>query len=436
MKSRCRNNYMEDYSHIAITDNTDSLPVKDVLSPRIFTPFFSSKPKFFCDFEISVLNDREQKVNNPTIVLKDIEITNIENYADFDLPLKKEKTPGKPLSLQKKDIKETNLLMPTDSGQVFTLCEESGKIYPFHGQVLVMGVLFDEKLFETDNLLFCRLVIHQQNPEKNWVTQSFFIQDQEPKISYQYRHNYTANIENRWDGQKMGVLTLSNEGPGEVYLQVPNLSTKISAMAVYSNFSKENVNHRSNQILEFKVFWIVDDGLLVKKRDEKSPDIYKLESGQSMSLSLKTHDGFLCDQGQMVTTITTVIIPDVPNGFNDSFGKIHGGDFFSHDNFEVVTDIKQSDCKEVFYLSGLLYHLHAFPKITYNLFGTMDYQKWQTLGLEKLNKPQYDGKFSQWVPNYQAPRYCQGFGIKHELKNYPTQNHALSDSFECRLDNH
>ena len=299
VKSKCWNNYLEEFFNLARIDNTESLPVKDILPVQAFTPSSNLKPELFCDFEISILNDNDENTNNSKIVLKDISIRNIESYSDFDLPLENG-AKVKPLYLQKKDIKDVKFIMPMDKGQVFTLCEESGKVYSFREKVLPMGDFFDEKLFDENNLPFCRLVIHQQNPEKNWVTEAFFIQGQEQKITYQYRHNYTGWTRNRWDGQKMGVLTLSNEGPAVAYLQIPELSTKVSAMAVYSNFSKKNVNHSSSQIIDLNVFWLVDDRTPARKGDEKSPAIYKLESGQSINLSLKTHDGFLCNPGETV----------------------------------------------------------------------------------------------------------------------------------------
>ena len=437
VESKCRNNYLEEFSNVAKIDNTESLPVKDILPFQVFTPNLRPKTELFCDFKISILNHRGENTNNSKIVLKDIKIENIENYSNFELPLKKvTKTTGKPFYILKKDLKGVNVIMPTDKGQVFTLCQESGRIHPFDGWVLPITDFFEQKLFDENNLSLCRLLIHQKDPEKNWVTEAFFIQNQEPKITYQYKHNYTAGVENRWDGYKMGVLTLSNEGLTVAYLNIIPFPTKVSVMAVYSNFSKKGTNHRSDVILDLNVSWIVDDGISAKKDDKEFSHIYKLEPGQSINLSLKTHDGFLCDPGQPVTTISQRTRP--LSGHHYSFGGRFNTDanMMLHDNFDVVTEIKKSDCKKIFYLSGILYHLHAFPKITYNLFSTMNFQRWQSLHPEKPLFRKYGRKFSTWVPNYQASRYCSGLKIKHEIKNYPTQNKALNHMFECRLDNH
>ena len=440
VKSKCWNDDLEDFSNFAIIENTEFLPVKDIVPVQVFTPFLNSKPKFFCNFEISILNENEQNVNYPTISLKEIEITNIENFTNFELPLQNvRKTPEEPLYLQKKNIKDKKLTLPIISGQVFTLCENSGKVYSFDKQVLTMSVLTDENLFKSNNLSFCRLVIHQENPEKNWVTETFFIQDQEPKIGYHYKHNYSANTENQWNDQKMGVLILLNEGPAKVYLQISEFLTKVSVMGVYSNFSKKNVNHRSNQIVDINVFWTVDEGTPIKKENKESPDIYKLEVGESMSLSLKTHDGFLCNYGEPLTTMIQKILPVTPvfsSGIENEFDSKLSMENFTLQNFQTFMEIEKNDCKTLFYLSGLLYHLHAFPKITYNSFETMNYQKWKLLFPEKPFNRQYGGEFSQWVPNYQVSRHCPGLEIKNELKNYPTKNNALNSFFDCQLHSH
>ncbi len=433
VKSKCWNNYLEDFSGSVIINNTESLPVRDILPTRVFTPSSNLKPDLFCDFEINIFNGQGQS-SHSKISLKEINVRNIETYSNLDWPLKNmTNIPGKPFYIQKKDIKDVNLAMPTDEGEIFILCENSGKIHSFNEQQTVpMNNLFDWKLFEDNNIPLCRLVVHQQSPEKNWVTQAFFIQNQEPKITYQYRHHYTAGTENRWDGQEMGVLILVNEGVSDAYLQIPTLSTKVSVMSAYSNFSKKNINHRSNQILDLNVFWVVDNGIPVEKEDKKSPPVYKLAPGQSLSLSLKTNDGFLCEKGQPVMThaFKADSYPGKPGSHGDPRKKSRGHLFYSG----IVVEFMESNCREIFYLSGIFYHLHQFPKITFNLFETMDHQKWQPLPLERLIQRQYDGQFSQWVPNYAVTRHCLGLEIKYEIKNYPTQNNRLSSMFECRLD--
>ena len=429
VRSICWNDYLDNFSNTAIVDNRKPLAVKDILPIQAFTPFSNSQPKLFCDFEINFINDNEQEVNNSKLFLKEIEITNIENYSNFELPLGIEKNPGKTFYLKKNGIQSIKFTLPIDNGEVFTLCEKTGKVHPFEKQVLEMGLFFDEKLFESNNLLFCRLVIHQQIPEKNWITKAFFIQGQEPKITYQYRHNYTGNTENQWNHQKMGVLTLSNESAKEVYLQISEFSTIISVMGVYSNFSKKNINHKSNQV-NLNVFWTVDNGIPIKEGDEKSPHIYKLEAGKSMDLSLKTHESLLCNYGEPLITSVQKNQP-VSMGIENDFGSKFDG--IQQNSFETFMEIETRDCKTLFYLSGLLYHLHRFPKITFNLFQTMDYQKWQPLPLEGILKLQYNEKFSQWVPNYQVSHHCSGIEIKNELTNYPIKNDALSNLFKCRL---
>lgn len=433
VKSSCWNNFLDNHFNTAIVDNRKPLIIKDILPVEVFTPSSSGPhPELFCDFEISPVRNNEQKGGDSKIFLKEIEITNIENYSNFELPFEKEKNPGKFFYFQKKDIQNIRFTFPIDRGQIFTLCEEKGKVHPFEKQILEMSLLFDEKLFESDNLLLCRFVIRQQIPEIKWITEAFFIQGEEPKITYQYRHNYTGNRTNERNNQKMGLLTLSNESPEEVYLQISRLSTTINIMGVYSSFSQKNINHSSNQ-LDLNAFWTVENKTPIKKGNEKLPHIYKLETGESMDISLRTQDHFLCNQGEPLTTITQRNQP-VSMGIENNFGsKFHD---IQENSFETPMEIKTHNCKTLFYLSGFLYHLQGFPKITFNLFQTMEYQKWQSFPLEKVLKPQYNGKFSQWVPNYQFAHQCPGLEIKNELKNYPIQNNTLNSVFQCRLNNH
>ena len=409
VKSRCWNNYLEKFSGQANIENTESLPVKDILPVRVFSPSSKPETKLFCDFEINILNHQWETINDSKIILEDIEIKNIESYRNFELPLEGlTKDPGKPFYLLKENIENIRFAMPTNEGQVFTLCGDYKKAFSFEEQVLPMTDFFIEKPPGNRGFDFCRFVIHQRSPDRNWITEPFFIQNQKPKITYEYKHNYTANRDNRWDGQKMGTLTLSNPGTFATYLKILPFPTKVSVMAVYSNFSKTDVNYRSGTVPELNVFWTVDDRVPVQKDDTELTHIYKLGPDQSINLSLKTHEGFSCEHGEMVTPLNPV---------------------------ETVGEAEKSNCREKFYMSGILYHLHAFPKVSYNLFFTMDFQDWQPVSLEELHRPEYNGKFSKWVPNYQAPRHCPGVGVKNKLNSYPVQNQTLSHLFECFWDN-
>ena len=399
-ESRCSNSYLKVFSGFSKIENSQRLPVKDILPPEAFTPTSNPQSELYCDFKIEVFNGN-QKI--ALILLDDIHITNIENHSNFQLPLKGfVKDPAKALYIQKKDIKDLKLVMPLDKGEILTLCEASGKTRFFNGQVLPMADLFDQELFEEKSLSLCRLVAYQKTPSKIWVSVPFYFQSQEPRITYQYRHNYKAMAmamgENHWEKENMGVLSLFNQGSTVVYLQIPALSTKVSVAGVYS-YQNTNINYKS-QVPDLNAWWTVDQGLLVKKGDDKSPGVYKLEPGMSMSLSLNTHDSFKCSSEKYIFI----------DGKQQTLPPLRNG--------EVPGNRKFFDCRGFYSFSGALYHLHEFPKITYNLFETMDHQKWQPLHLEKLLHRQYGEEFSQWVPNYEVVPAC----LKETLENFPVES--------------
>ncbi len=403
IESRCFNSNLEDFFGFSKIENSDKIPIKDILPPKAFAPTSDFQSKLYCDFKINVFNG-EQEI--ALILLDDIHITNIENYNNFQLPLKDlaEDQDSHPFYIQKKDMENLKTFMPVDKGEILTLCENSQKIQSFNKRVYPMNDFFSQELFDEKSFSLCRLVIYQQNPSKTWVSVPFYVQGREPQVTYQYQHNYTAKAgfhdersENQWRKENMGVLNLFNQSPTEVYLQISNFSTQVSVASVYS-YKSSNTNYKS-QTLKLNAWWSVDHGLLVKKGDSKTPDIYKLEPGSTMSLSLNTNDGFKCEFHKYIV---------VDNAFQ-TLPPLKNGELPAHRTF---------NCLGFYSLSGVLYHLHRFPSITYNLFSTMDHQKWQLLPLGKLIQRQYDGKFSQWVPNHDVPYYC----LKEKLKNFPLES--------------
>ena len=205
----------------------------------------------------------------------------------------------------------------------------------------------------------------------------------------------------------MGVLNLLNPGPSVVYLQIPELSTKVSVAGVYSYHSSD-INYKS-RTLNLNAWWTVEDGVLVKKKDDKIPNVYKLEPGESVKVSLNTHDGFKCIHEQYI----------VVNQKFQTIPPLRNGELPAHRNF---------DCRGFYSLSGVLYHLHEFPNIAYNLFSTMNHQRWKSLGLEKLLQRRYNGKFSRWVPNYETRPHC----LKESLENFPMES-TNKKLMECSL---
>ncbi len=284
IESTCSNSYLKDFSGFSKIENSTKLPIRDILPPEAFTPTSNPHLELYCNFKIEVFS-KNQKV--AIILLNDIRITGIEKYSNFPLPMKEsDKDPE--IAYIQKDMEKIKLSMPLDKGELLTLCENSGEIHLFDGKTLPMAGFFSQELFEEKSLTLCRLLVSQKKSSKTWVSKPFYVQGQEPQITYQYQHNYTAKKldENHWIKENMGVLNIFNQGPTVIYLQIPGFSTKVSVAGVYS-YQNSNVNYKS-KTLDLNVWWAVDKGVLIKKGDDKNPDVYKLEPGLSISLSLNT----------------------------------------------------------------------------------------------------------------------------------------------------
>ena len=443
VQSKCWNNYLEEFSETVRIKNTNTLPVKDILPVRVFTPTLNPEIELFCDFDIKQVTHYGMEIKNTEKRFREVKIENVNTYSDFQINLENlTRSPGKPLYLGDEHIKEAKIIMPADKTQVFTLCEKEGRVGLFEGWVLPMSEFFDKKLFQENSFQLCRFLIHQQDTKKNWISEAFFIQNEPPKLSYQYKPNYSAKIDNQWNGGKMGTFNLFNEGSSTAYFRLilPS-ATKMSVMAVYSNFSKEGVNHRSN-ILELNAFWAVDGGTPLIKDGEILPEFYQLEPGQTMTLSLYTNNNFTCGFGQALKEQLDIRIITQPyhyqmmdlgdttnllnrKGFHNNPGIFPPGSPLNN-GFDIAQKIINLDCKEIFYLSGMLYDLHDFPQIIYNLFSTTEHESWKSLSLEKIMERPYNDEFSTWVPSYTALPYCPELGVKQELKNYPTENTDLN----------
>ena len=404
VESSCFNTYLKTFSGFSRIENSLKLPVKDILPPEAFTPTSNPQLELYCDFKIEVYNEKRKLA---LILLNEIRITNIENYSNLPLPLKG-LVKDKSLYIQKKDMEDLELIVPLEKGEIFTLCEESGKVHPFNGQILPMSDFFSDELFNEKNLSLCRLVAYQKNPSKIWISDSFFVQGKVPEVVYEYQDHYKVrNFEVHWGQEELGVLNLFNQGSSVVYFQIPDLSTKVSVAGVYSYHSSD-INYKS-QTLELNAWWTVKKGILFKRGDDKTPGIYRLEPGKSMSLSLNTNDGFKCIYDKyIVVEQKAQTMPPLGNG--------------------ELPGHREFNCRGFYSLSGALYHLHEFPEITYNLFSTMNHEKWKPLDLDQLINWQYGGQFSRWVPNYEVPPHC----LKETLVNFPVES-VNKQLMECFL---
>ena len=173
IESKCFNTYLEGFSGLSKIENSQKLPVKDILPPKAFTPTSNSGSELHCDFKIEVFNGKQKMA---LILLNDIRITNIENYHDFSLPFSlkdSNRNQGKPLYIQKKDLKNLKLTLPLNKGEILTLCDGSKKTQSFNGRIFPISDFFSQELFEEKNLSLCRLVACQKNPSRTWVSDSF-----------------------------------------------------------------------------------------------------------------------------------------------------------------------------------------------------------------------------------------------------------------------
>ena len=459
VESQCRSMNFESSSSNVWIQGAEFFAIKNVLPPEVFIPTRQKEGKFLCDFQVNVFNSKKENIHS--ILLEAIHVENIENYVNYNIDWEEmaQSFDDGSLFVFRQSIENLKIVKPMDEGYGLTLCEDSKKTLSFDDKhefstLLSMGEFFDDSLFESNNVVACRLVFVQENPARIWVGDSFLIQNKKPKIHYVYEPNYKMEIHvNHWKLESMGRLTVQNKSEVVTYLKMSELQTQVDVIAVYS-IPENGINYGSNTI-KLHAWWSVENGITVKRAKDLSFSIYRLEPGQSLEVSLNTDHGFNCSLGVNLTSavfrplpgtfdngLKTAVMPDPElhmNTWMNDFetyedGWMNGDGTYDLDSMQDRIDFKMrtSNCDEVYRLTGGVYHLNQFPQVTYNLFTTMDYQDWHSLSLEELLVTYDDQPFFQWVPNYDV---CPKRDVKENLWNFPVQatDPKLADSFQCRV---
>ena len=433
VQSSCQSNRLHNFSTTVPIYKNQTLVIKDILPLQVFTPF-KEPPQWFCDFKISLIKDHGQKINNKEILLKQIQVKGIHLYSDLKLPNPLNQKTDQLSITHKEELVHSKLVKPIKQGNIITLCQDSSQQRVFNSLTSDVIDLFDEKIFKKSHLTLCRLVVQQPKPQKNWVSSAFFIQKEKPKLSYHYRHHYTARVNNYWGQRPLGVLTIINEGQEATDLKLLTPVTSIYVTGVYSNPSKPGENYYANT-LEIVGVWSVEQAPYGQSQDQWG--LYQLKPGQSLNLSLYTDDRISCQTGEPIEHHGTLYGLGPSDGDSNPF-FIMPFEYDGPDQALLIPDHIKTKCLEKFYLSGMFYHIREFPQVHYNLFLSMNYKNWKNLyNTENLQTQQSEPDhlpFSTWVPNHLARRYCPGLDIKKNIINFPRKNKTINTNFiGCHL---